>query len=172
MVPYQCYGIPCKPLPTPDAQWLGEKFDAPAEIDGPVLISGSNLSGYEYGPAELNPYAQFQQLKPSAVIQNGVYVFEGHFAIPLAAAIGHVQKAGELLAAKRLDEALPEAQAAVALAPASVKANVTLGDVLRALGREEGARRSYEKALNLAQTIAPEYQVGWVEGIQGKLAAK
>jgi len=144
----------------------------PVEIDGPVLISGSNLSGYEYGPAELNPYAQFQELKPTAVIQNGVYVFEGHFALPMAAAIGHVQKANEFQAAKRLDEALAEAQTAVTLAPTSVKANVTLGDVLRAMGREDEARRSYEKALKLAQTIAPEFQVGWVETVRGKLEGK
>ena len=35
--------------------------------------------------------------------QNGVYVFDGHFAIPMAAAVGHVQKAGDLLEAKQLD---------------------------------------------------------------------
>jgi tetratricopeptide (TPR) repeat protein len=171
VVPYQYYGIPCRALPTPDAQWIGEKFyDVPAEIDGPVLISGSNLSGYEYGPAALNPYAQFQQLKPSAVIQNGVYVFEGHFAIPAAAAIGHMQKAADFLAAKRLDDALAEAQAAVSLAPDSVRANVLLGDVLRAMGRNDEARQSYAEALKLAQTIAPEFQVGWVDPIQQKLA--
>ena len=135
VVPYQYYGIPCKPLPTQDALWMDEKFyDVPAEIDGPVLISGADLSGFEYGPAELNPYAQFQQLKPTAMIQHGVFVFEGHFALPMAAAIGHVQKAAELLATKRYDSALSEAQTAVTLAPASVKANVTLGDVLRANG--------------------------------------
>ena len=64
VIPYQYYGIPCKALPTPDALWMDEKFyDVPAEIDGPVLISGGNLSGFEYGPAELNPYAQFQTLE-------------------------------------------------------------------------------------------------------------
>jgi tetratricopeptide (TPR) repeat protein len=173
VVPYQYYGIPCKPLPTPDAQWIGEKFyDTPAEIDGPVLMSGSNLSGYEYGPPVLNPYAQFQKLKPSAVIQNGVYVFEGHFSIPIAAAIGHVQKAEELLKANQLDGALVEAQSAVALSPTSVKANLMLGDVLRAMGREEEAHRSYRKALELAQTIAPEFQVGWLEPIRAKLGTK
>ena len=171
VVPYQYYGIPCKPLPTQDALWIGEKFyDVPAEIDGPVLISGADLSGFEYGPAELNPYAQFQQLKPTAVIQNGVYVFEGHFAVPMAAAVGYIQKANESLQAKRLDDALAEAQTAVTLAPASVKANVTLGDVLRAMGREDEARQAYERALQLAQTIAPEFQVGWVGTVQGKLA--
>ena len=173
VVPYQYYGIPCKALPTGDAQWIGEKFyDIPAEIDGPVLISGANLSGFEYGPAELNPYAQFQTLKPTAVIQNGVYVFDGHFAIPMAAAVGHVQKAEELLAAKQLDSALAETQTAVQLSPTSVRARLMLGDVLRAMAREDEARQSYEKALELAQTIAPEFQVGSVEGIQGKLAKK
>jgi predicted negative regulator of RcsB-dependent stress response len=52
-----------------------------------------------------------------------------------------------------------------------VKANVVTGDVLAAMGRKEVARESYEKALTMAQTVAPEYQVGWVEGIRGKLAA-
>jgi len=173
VVPYQYYGIPCKALPTGDAQWIGEKFyDIPAEIDGPVLISGANLSGFEYGPAELNPYAQFQTLKPTAVIQNGVYVFDGHFAIPMAAAVGHVQKAEELLAAKQFDRALAEAQTAVELAPTSVKAQVTLGDVQAALGQPEQAQHSYETALHLAQTVAPDYQAGWVETIKGKLATK
>jgi len=173
VIPYQYYGIPCKALPTQDALWMNEKFyDVPAEVDGPVLISGGDLSGFEYGPAELNPYAQFQTLKPSAVIQNGVYVFDGHFAIPMAAAVGHVQKAEEFLAARQLDDALRESQIAVELSPTSVKANVTLGDVLRAMGREEEARESYEKALNLAETVAPEFQVGWVAGIQQKLAGK
>jgi 4-amino-4-deoxy-L-arabinose transferase-like glycosyltransferase len=173
VIPYQYYGIPCKPLPTQDALWIGEKFyDVPAEIDGPLLISGADLSGFEYGPAELDPYAQFQQLKPTAVIQDGIYVFEGHFAIPMAAAIGHVQKAQDLMAEKRFDEALTEAQAAVALAPASVKANVTLGDVWRATGHPVEAEHAYQNALSLAQTIAPEYQVGWVAGIQQKLVGK
>ena len=171
VVPYQYYGIPCRALPTGDALWIGEKFyDVPAEVDGPVLISGGNLSGFEYGPAELNPYAQFQQLKPTAVIQNGVYVFDGHFSIPMAAAVGHLQKAEELLAAKQLDSALAEAQTALRLAPTSVKAQLTVGDVQAALGQTEQAHQSYEAALHLAQTVAPEYQVGWVETIQKKLA--
>lgn len=173
VVPYQYYGIPCKPLPTQDALWVGEKFyDVPAEIDGPILISGADLSGFEYGPPELNPYAQFQQLKPTAVIQDGVYVFDGHFAIPMAAAVGHIQKAEESIQAKQLEAALAEAQTAVKLAPTSVKAQVTLGDIQRALGQVPEAQRSYQKALELAQTVAPEYQVGWVSSIQAKLAEK
>ncbi len=47
-----------------------------------------------------------------------------------------------------------------------------LGDVLRAMGRNDEARQSYEKALTLAQTVAPEFQVGSVAEIQNKLASK
>jgi tetratricopeptide (TPR) repeat protein len=172
VVDYTYYGIPCKALPTSDAMWVNEKFNPPAEIDGPVLISAANLSGFEYGPGELNPYEQFKSLTPTAVIAHEVFVYDGHFAIPLAAAIGHAQKATDLLAAKQLPEALSEAQQAVALAPNTVNPNVVLGDVLAALGQSDEAKKSYEKALLLAQTVHPEFQVGWVGTIQQKLASK
>jgi tetratricopeptide (TPR) repeat protein len=169
---YTYYGIPCKALPTSDAMWVNEKFYPPAEIDGPVLISAANLSGFEYGPGELNPYEQFKSLAPTAVIAREVFVYDGHFAIPKAAAIGHAQRAQDLLTAKQLPEALAEAQQAVALWPNAVNPNVVLGDVLMALGQSDQARQSYEKALMLAQTVEPEFQVGWVTTIQEKLAAK
>src|SRR5688572_24394938 len=66
------YGIPCKPLPTINTLWLNLPIDVPASIDGPVLISASNLSGVEFGPGSLDPYGQFKLLKPTAVIDNGV----------------------------------------------------------------------------------------------------
>jgi hypothetical protein len=165
------YGIPCKALPTADALWVDEKFyDTPASIDGMVLISAGDLSGFEFGPGELNPYEQFKTIKPTGVIQNGIYVFEGRFEIPLAAALGHRQKAEELLAQGKVDEALVEAQRAVALAPNAVAGNVALGDVLAALHRRDEARAAYEHALKAAQTIYPEFQVGAIPGIQKKLA--
>lgn len=164
------YGIPCKALPTPDAQWVGEKFyDTPEVIDGMVLISAGNLSGFEFGPGELNPYEQFKTIKPTGAIQNGIYVFEGHFEIPAAAAIGHRQKAADLLAQGKLDEALLEAQRAVDLAPNAVATNVVLGEVLAAVNRNDEARAAYAHALTSAQTIYREFQVGHVPGIQKKL---
>lgn len=165
------YGIPCKALPTPDAMWVHEKFyDTPSIIDGMILISAGNLSGFEFGPGELNPYEQFKTIKPTAVIQNGIFVYEGHFEIPLAAAIGHRQKAEDLLATGKPDEALLEAQRAVELAPNAVASNVVLGDVLAALNRKGEARTHYERALKSAQTIHPEFQVGWIRDLQKKIA--
>jgi len=136
-----------------------------------VLISAGDLSGFEFGPGELNPYEKFKTIPPTGVIQNQVYVFEGHFEIPGAAAIGHRQKAQDLLAAGKPGEALPEAQRAVELAPHEVATNVVLGDVLAALQRKDQARAAYEQALKFAQTIHPEFQVGYIPGIQKKLAA-
>jgi len=165
------YGIPCKALPTPDAMWVGEKFyDTPAVVDGMVLVSAGNLSGFESGPGELNPYEQFKTVQPTGAIQHGIYVFEGHFEIPLAAAIGHRQKAEELLRQAKPEEALVEAQRAVELAPNAVAANSLLGDALMALNRRDEARAAYERALKSAQTIHPEFQAGWIAGLQKKIA--
>lgn len=165
------YGIPCKPLPTLGALWVGEKFyDTPDTINGMVLVSAGNLSGFEFGPAELNPYEQFKRIKPTAVIQHGVFVYEGQFHIPLAAAIGHRQKAQDLMAQGKAQDALFEAERSVELAPDAVASNALLGDVLSALNRKEEARAAYERALTSAQTIDPEFQVGWVQGLEKKIA--
>jgi tetratricopeptide (TPR) repeat protein len=166
------YGIPCKPLPTMDTLWVNEPMEVPAAIDGPVLVSAGDLSGFEFGAGSLNPYEQFKQLRPAAVIQYGVFVFEGHFEIPLAAALIHAQSADNLLTAKRLPEALSEAQQAVALAPTAVKPNAVLGDVLIALQRRQEGRESYEKALRFAKTIEPEFQVSSAAMLEQKLAEK
>jgi hypothetical protein len=166
------YGIQCKPLPTINTLWLNQKIDVPASIDGPVLISASNLSGFEFGPGSLNPYEQFKQLVPTTQIQHGVFVFDGNFEIPLASALSHVQKAQNFLVAKQVEQALLEAQAAVALAPDAVQSQMVLGDVLMAMGQSEEARSAYEKALVLAKTLEPEFQVRSIPGIEQKLSYK
>ncbi|HEY2119413.1 MAG TPA: glycosyltransferase family 39 protein [Candidatus Acidoferrum sp.] len=164
------YGIPCTQLPTADSLWIREPADAPPSIDGTFLISAGNLSGYEFGPGSLNPYEQFKSLTPKAVIDYGVFVYEGHFDIPLAASLGHFQKAQAFFARKQLQEALVEAEQAHALAPDWVKTNAMLGDICAAMGHQEEARSHYEKALVMAKTIEPEFQSGRVEGLEKKLS--
>lgn len=165
------YGIPCKPLPTITTLWLNLPFDVPTKINGPVLVSASNLSGVEFGPGSLDPYGQFKSLKPTAVIDRGVFVFDGTFDLPLGAAISKVQKARNLVEQKQVDQALQEAQAAVALAPDSIQTQLALGDVLLAMGQPQQARANYEKALELAKTIEPEFQIRSLPGIEGRLQA-
>jgi hypothetical protein len=160
------YGVPCKPLTTIASVWLQPSIEVPASIDGTVLISAGTLSGYEFGPGDLNPYDQFLRLQPTAVIEDGLFVFDGHFEIPLAAALNHVTRAQLAVAANHLVEALTEAQAAVALAPQSVQAQAELGDVLRRLQRPKESRAAFRKALDAAQTIHPEFQSGWLPGLK------
>jgi tetratricopeptide (TPR) repeat protein len=163
------YGIPCKPLPTISTLWLNIPIDVPTSIDGPVLISASNLSGVEFGPGSLDPYGQFKLLTPTAVIDRGVFVFDGQFQMPLAAAVSKVQKARNLAEAKQLEQALQEAQAAVALAPDSIQTQLAVGDILRDMGQGQEARTRYEKALELAKTIEPEFQIRSVPYIEERL---
>jgi 4-amino-4-deoxy-L-arabinose transferase-like glycosyltransferase len=165
------YGIPCKPLPTISTLWLNLPIDVPDSIDGPVLISASNLSSVEFGPGALDPYGQFKLLKPTAVIDSGVFVFDGRFDLPLAAAISRVQKAQGLAQAKQFEAALQEANAAVALAPDSIQTQLAVGDVLVEMGQPEQARVRYEKALELAKKIEPEFQIRSIEGIERRLQA-
>jgi tetratricopeptide (TPR) repeat protein len=163
------YGIPCKPLPTINTLWLNEPIEVPESINGPVLISASTLSGVEFGPGLLDPYGQFKLLKPTAVIDNGVFVFDGKFDMPLTAAISKVQKARNFAEAKQLDQALQEAQAAVALAPDSIQTQLALGDILLKLGQTQPARARFEKALELAKTVEPEFQIRSVPDIEQRL---
>jgi hypothetical protein len=167
------YGIPCRLLPTTETLWwLNIPLEVPPAVDGIVLVSDGDLNGFEFGPAPLNPYEAFKTAKPVDIIQHGIDVFQGHFEIPLAAALSHAQNSANFLAAKKYPAALDEAQQAVALAPDSAFTNAALGDALSALGRRDEARAPYEKALHIAQTVQPEFQVGLAADMEKKLAAR
>jgi Dolichyl-phosphate-mannose-protein mannosyltransferase/Tetratricopeptide repeat len=163
------YGIPCKPLPTITTLWLNQPLEVPASIDGPVLVSASNLSSVELGPGSLDPYGQFKRLTPTAIIEHGIFIFDGHFDVPLAAALSKTQKARNFLQIKEHEKALAEAQEAVKLAPDSVTTQLVLGDTLLDMGDTEQARALYEKALELAKTIEPDFQIRSVPGIERRL---
>ncbi len=172
VVDYSYYGIPCQPLITADSLYFDGPHDVPPSIDGPVLMSAGVLSGFEFGPGALNPYLQFQKLKPVAVIDYGVFVYQGHFEIPLASALSHVQKAGVLLAEHNAAAALGEAQQAEALAPDSAAVNAMLGRALDANGRSSEAMDFYRIALHQGKTVEPDFQVSTAAGLERRLAAK
>ena len=171
VVDFSYYAIPCKPLITADSLHFDGPRDVPPSIDGPVFMSAGVLSGFEFGPGALNPYEQFKRLEPAAVIDYGVFVYQGHFDIPLAAALSHGQKAGLLLAQEKLPEALSEAQQAEALAPDSAVVNATLGRALDASGRQQEALPFYQKALMLAQTVEPRFQERLIKAMEQRLAS-
>ena len=163
------YGVPCRPLPTMDSMWMEEDLVAPPEIDGTILISAGDLSGFEFGPGKLNPYEEFKSIKPVGNIQHGIYVYQGHFKVPRAAAFSHWRRIGGLLEAKQVDQALMEAQQAAEFDPESAQIQLSLGNVLNALDRKEEAREALERAMDLAQKIEPEFQQGTLTTAKAEL---
>lgn len=77
-----------------------------------MFISASDLAGEELGSNVLNPYRNFQRLHPSAFIEDGVFVFDGRFEVPLASALGHIQRSQISLDHQQFEDALAESQAA------------------------------------------------------------
>jgi 4-amino-4-deoxy-L-arabinose transferase-like glycosyltransferase len=166
---YGYYGIPCRTLITADSLYFDGPHDVPPAIDGVVLMSAGVLSGFEFGPGALNAYEQFKGLKPVDVIDYGVFVYEGHFEIPLAAALSHVQKAGLLMRAKDMPGALAEAQEAEGLAPGSAVVNAMMGQALDANGRAAEACQYYERALTIAKTVEPRFQGASIARLERRL---
>ena len=162
------YGIPCKPMPTPDAMWERAAYEVPEQIHGPVLISAGDWTWYEMGSSVLNPYRAFQALAPATVIQGGVLVYEGDFHVPLAAALSHVQRSAILLEQKNPAGALAEAQQAAAIAPDDLQPQEALGDALAATGDKPQAREAYAKALKVAATMEDGARQTWSKRLQKK----
>lgn len=168
-IDFRAYGIPCQPLPTPDTIGFRNQIDTPATIRGPVFISVGTLAGFEFGSNMLNPYRQFQSLRPTAAIMHGVFVYDGTFDMRFASALGHVTRAMDLTASKQLEPALVEAQTAVQIDPDELQAQMILGDTLTALGRPQEAKPAYQAALAIAQTMEPSAAAEWTPQIQMKL---
>jgi len=156
------YGIPCTPLYTAEVR----SPDTPPAVDGPVLISSGVLSGFETGVGRLNPYGKFQNLRPAAIIDYGVFVYDGHFDIPLAAALSLEVKAQALL---RAPAALALAQQALALAPDSAAVNQALAQVLDANGQSEAANQYYQNALTIAKAEQPEFQAARIAALETQI---
>jgi tetratricopeptide (TPR) repeat protein len=167
------YGIPCKMLPIVETMWwLDIPLDVPKTIDGTVLVSASDVAGFEFGPAPLNPYEQFSYVKPKDVISHGVNVYEGRFDIPLAAGHERAYEAGRLMREKNFDEAVARAREGVELAPDAAYENATMGYALEAAGRRDEASPYYQKALHIAETVQPEFQGDYAAAMRAKLAQK
>jgi hypothetical protein len=169
-IPFSAYGIPCKILPTMDSMWFGLKTDTPPVIEGPVFFSHIPLTFYESGSSLLSPYREFMKLKPTAVIENGVFVYDGTFQVPYAAAFDRAVKSADLLSQHQPEQALAEAQAAVALAPDYMSSVMALGEAQKALRKNVEARTAFEKALAIAHSMEPTAQEVWIPRVREKLA--
>lgn len=169
-VDYRDYGIRCQVLPTGSGSWTGMEsmhFGSNPYVSGLVLVSDGVLAGADI-PGKMNPYAQFQTVQPTAVIDRGVYVYAGTFNLGPAAALEHVEASGKFLKEGSYTEALREAESAKNLNPASATAWKAVGDALEASGRPAEAREAYQSALH-APGLDPVFQEELIGELQKKL---
>jgi 4-amino-4-deoxy-L-arabinose transferase-like glycosyltransferase len=163
------YGIHCQVLPTADTGSDAVASIVPPVIHGPVFISAGDLSGCEWPSSQFNPYRQFQHLKPAAAIDYGVFVYEGSFAVPQAAALSRVQRARELLAQNQPQRALALAREAVGFDPGDLSAETALGESAAATGNTQEARTAFESAIAAAKRLSPGAQKGYLPGLEAEL---
>ncbi len=163
------YGIHCHALPTIDTFWLGGADIIPPEITGTVLISAGDLSGCEWPSSVMNPYRDFEHLKPAETIDHGVLVYRGTFSVRHAAALSRGQRAFQLFIAGKPDQALPLAREAVAIDPDEIISQTALGDITAALGKKDEARQAWQSAIASAQRLEPAAQDSYIPDLEAKL---
>jgi len=112
-----------------------------------------------------------KNVKPTAYIQDGVFVFNGRFNLPLAAALAHVDHAQFLFNTNNNTAALKEAILAEALDPGAIEPELILGDTEAAAGNKPAARAAYNRAIPTIQTMEPDARNQWLSTVHQKLAA-
>ncbi|MGB6868642.1 MAG: phospholipid carrier-dependent glycosyltransferase, partial [Acidobacteriaceae bacterium] len=118
---------------------------------------------------QLNPYRLFQHVKPVASVDYSVFVYQGTFAVPQAAALSRVQHAGELLQ-QHPQQALVLAREAVSLDPGELFAETALGNAAAAIGHTQEARTAFESAIQAANRLSPLARKGYLPDLQAKLS--
>ncbi len=153
------YGIHCKPL---ISAWFHHGFEFPGQvppaISGTVLINATELSGRNWGPDKLNPYAQFIPLEPDAKPGNIVLVYHGTFSVPLLAAYSLSAEATRMANSSNMAEAVAKSEEAARLAPDSANIQAGLGLTLIEAGRNQEGQQVNTTALRLARSVHPEFQ--------------
>ena len=163
------YNIACRLLPTADTNWEGMQIDVPAVVHGPILISFSDLNGYEFGTRERNPYRGLALREPDETIANGIAVYRGDMPLPAASSMAHVSRAKAAL--KRDPKlALKEAEIAVALVPDGFDENLALADARFACGDKAGASAALQAVETAMSRMEPEAQQYWRGEVDKKFA--
>jgi cytochrome c-type biogenesis protein CcmH/NrfG len=118
----------------------------------------------------LNPYQSFQHLKPVASIDYGLFVYQGSFAVPQAAALSRAQHTSELLQQNHPQQALMLARQAVAIDPGDLSAETSLGEAATATGHMQEARAALESAILAAKRLSPDAQKLYLPDLQTELS--
>jgi hypothetical protein len=122
------------------------KDPVPPVIEGTVI-----LTGMTFPPRGGQAYLPIIQSGPIDRINPSLFVYRGRFEIPLLSALSHIDRSEVLIRYKRFDEAISDAQEAVALAPADPRMHLALGLAYAAIGRNDEAKREFEEAIQYVQ---------------------
>lgn len=153
------YHIPCSPLPSLFSVLTGrQQVAVPEQIQGPVFIGSIELTGFDWGPDDLNPYQQFVNMRPSAVLGGEILEFDGSFQTPKIAALSHFAIANRLLAQKQIGAAFQECKVAEQLDPDFIYPHEVLASLYAAMKQPENATSEYQAALHIYQNVHPDFQ--------------
>jgi hypothetical protein len=152
------YHIPCKPLPTLFGVMTGRSEVVPEQIQGPVFLGSAELSGFDFGPDEMNPYRQFANLHPTAVLAGEILEYDGTFQIPAIAGVSHFAAANGLMRQKQFDAALQESKEAARLDPNFLAPHEILSAIYAQRKQMDDAENEYRTAMHIYQTVHPDYQ--------------
>lgn len=155
----QDFQIPCRQLPTffVLVSDTGRQQAVPADIQGPVFVSSEEIVGSFWGSPAMSPYVQFSQMRPTHVIAGEILEFDGDFSVRTIAAASHLVMANTLLRQGKPDQALPQAEAAVALAPDMLYAHEELLDAYAANHQMDHAMSEYQTSLQLFHNVDPAF---------------
>jgi hypothetical protein len=152
-------GVPCRPLPNGLALMAGvPQAVIPTHISGVVLVGAQDASGMLWGEGDLNPYSQFQEGIPEAIVASAVLVYRGNYDVKLAAAQSHVSQIPMLLQQGMAERAVEEARTAVALVPDSAGLKAQLGGTLKKAHRDQEAKQAFAEAIQMAKMHRPNDQ--------------
>ena len=151
------YGIPCHLLPT--SSTVGKfDLDVPESIDGPVLISYSELYGAGFVATERDTYKVLVDRQPDAVIMNGVAVYNGTFQFPLASALAYVYRSKRAIMSRNPQAALAYATQAVKIAPDDFEPQLDMGVALLMNGSPSEAMEHLRRAAEITRNMEPSSQ--------------
>lgn len=152
------FHLPCKRLPSLfSILFRVPQGVVPLQIQGPLFVASEPITGFGWGPAEVNPYAPFVQVKPNDEIQGEILVYNGQYGVPRVAALSHLAASRQAVASGHSDVALAEAQQAEAIAPELLMPHEALSDLYAANHQMAEAMREYATAMQLYKTVYADY---------------
>ncbi|MGB2888972.1 MAG: glycosyltransferase family 39 protein [Candidatus Acidiferrales bacterium] len=148
------YGIPCRLM----AYFPNKRVAAiPRPFKGTLLVSVNELTGWQWGPPEFDPFGALRHVKPVANLGGHTLVDQGRFDLPLVSGESHSALAQILVSQGHVEEALVEARTGVEMAPQSMDTHLALAGALEQAKQLREARSEYLEAIRLAETQGEGY---------------